>query len=254
MPLTVVNWNVAWGEPEWVRPIILQRIFEHEPEVLCLTETDDGFLNRYGGYTIRPKCDFGPGLDGLRRKVLLWSRTPWESVDQKGAPQLPPGRFVSGTTDTSIGPITLYGVCVPFHNSRIKQGKKSWQDHEGYLDLLADILKNTASAPAIVVGDFNHQIGQRRYPYPPANHRVRPLLASAMDAGSLTIATAALGFHGAKSVRRAIDHIAINHHMCAASLGVISNAVKNPQDLSDHFGVFATLNLQTPQKSNHSKE
>lgn len=245
MSLSVINWNVEWGEPEWVRPIILQRILEHEPEVLCITEADDGFLKQCGGHTINPVDDFGPGRDGLKRKVLLWSRKPWKNVDQQGRSNLPPGRFISGKTETSIGDVTVFGVCIPFHNSRIGQGQKPWQDHEEYLVGLADILTNVNATPAIVVGDFNQQIGQRRYPYPPARHRVRPLLAAAMEAGSLTIATASLGFRGSKSARRTIDHIAINHDLCAESLSVISNSKDKPQDLSDHFGVAATLTTQT---------
>ena len=244
MTLTVVNWNVIWGNPKWVRPIILQRIFEHKPEVICLTEADDGLLAEYGGHAIRPEYHFGQGVDGLKRKVLLWSQNPWASIDLQGDTALPPGRFISGVTETSVGEVTVAGVCIPWGGSRTKRyggDRQEWQDHEQYLDGLGHLLaKNIATQRLIVMGDFNHTIGQDKNPYPPSN-RLREKLAPAMAAGELTIVTAALGFQRKGGIRRAIDHIAISNKMSAVSLGVISNCNDTPDDLSDHFGVFARL-------------
>ena len=51
------------------------------------------------------------GQEG-RRKVLRWSRAPWENVDDVGNESLPPGRFVSGVTQTGVGEVTIIGVCL----------------------------------------------------------------------------------------------------------------------------------------------
>ena len=39
---------------------------------------------------------------------------PWERVDDLGVDSLPPGRFVSGVTRTSLGELTVVGVCIPW--------------------------------------------------------------------------------------------------------------------------------------------
>ena len=43
---------------------------------------------------------------------MLWSREPWHQVDDVGIDSMPPGRFVSGVTLTSMGEGTIIGVCV----------------------------------------------------------------------------------------------------------------------------------------------
>ena len=89
----------------------------------------------------------------------------------------------------------------------------------------------------IVVGDFNQRIGQG------SSTPVR--LRSALErvfAGRLTVATAALGFQG----RRSIDHIALSRDLAVGSLGVISN-VHGETKLSDHFGVVADLHADVVQ-------
>ena len=37
------------------------------------------------------------------RMVLLWSREPWQQVDDVGSDAMPPGKFVSGVTRTPLG-------------------------------------------------------------------------------------------------------------------------------------------------------
>ena len=240
MALTIVNWNVEWGRKR-VRPEIFRRIAAHSPEIVCLTETDDGLLSELGGHAIRPDVAFGSGVDGSRRKVLLWSKKPWTDVDDLGDASLPRGRFVSGVTETSVGGVAVIGVCIPYHGSNVKHGQPAWGDHTRYLDCLVDILRRKRGEPLMVTGDFNQQIGQRTRPYPPTGHPVREKLAAAMDAADLTIATAALGSRARTNVRRAIDHIALSGDLCVESLGVIRNSQDKPADLSDHFGVVASL-------------
>ena len=105
--MTVVNWNVEWATPgSWSRrDEILSRIDREAPDIVCLTESDIRLLAGMPGHTIHSQPDGVKGIDNLR-KVLLWSKEPWEQVDDFGVDSMPPGRFVSGVTRT---PQTLGG-------------------------------------------------------------------------------------------------------------------------------------------------
>ena len=95
MPLSVATWNVEWAAPNSLRTAeILRRIDRHAPEVVCLTETDVGLLSKKG-HTICSQPDYGYTIKEERRKVLLWSREPWDQVDDVGSASMPLGRFVS---------------------------------------------------------------------------------------------------------------------------------------------------------------
>ena len=237
MSLKLLNWNVEWAAPKWKAAELQHRIDQHVAYIICLTETDTERLALpQGGHSICAQGDWGQplrkGQEG-RRKVLLWSREPWDSVDDVGHPSLPPGRFVSGVTQTDIGNVMVIGVCIPYSRSRVgpRWNRKMWQDHEEYLDGLAGLLKQVPRTRLIVVGDFNQRIGQRSS----TPLRLRAALQSALGP-NLSIITAGLGFQG----KRTIDHIALSGDLAAESLGVISN-VHQDGDLSDHFGIVADL-------------
>ena len=239
MPLKLLNWNVEWAEPKWKAAELQRRIGQHTADIICLTETDTARLSLTGGHSICAQDNWGQpfrkGQEG-RRKVLLWSRAPWKAVADVGHESLPPGRFVSGVTQTGVGEVTVIGVCIPWSRSRVGPpwNRKMWQDHEEYLAGLAGLLKRAPKTHLVVVGDFNQRIGQRS----PTPLRLRPALQSAFGP-NLLIATAGLGFQG----RRTIDHIALSQDLAAASLGVISN-VHQDGNLSDHFGVVADLSVR----------
>ena len=136
MPMKLVNWNVEWATPQWKRPKITNRINRHNPEIICLTETDLDLLST-SGHSVYSQPHFGcKKQDGYKRKVLLWSENPWRSVDDLGGNALSPGRFVSGITRTSIGEVMVLGVCIPWSGSRTQihcsPRKKKWQDHEEF--------------------------------------------------------------------------------------------------------------------------
>ena len=236
MSLRVLNWNVEWATPRSRRtPEILSRIHGRTPEVVCLTETHDELLSREG-YVACSQLDYGyPGREG-RRKVMLWSREPWEKVDDVGIESMPPGRFVSGVTQTSLGPVTVIGVCIPWFGSRTEkrrgpERKQRWEDHEQYLAGLTEILGRGTAERLIVMGDFNQVVG-------PGGHaptELRSALLGAFPPG-VTIATSALAFRD----RRSIDHIALSENLAVERVGTISNLYE-PKPLSDHFGVFAEV-------------
>ena len=240
MPLKLLNWNVEWAAAKWKAAELQRRIGQHAADIVCLTETDTARLALPpDGHSICAQANWGQpfrkGQEG-RRKVLLWSRECWKAVDAVGHVSLPPGRFVSGVTQTGVGEVTVIGI--PYSGSRVGPlwNRKMWQDHEEYLAGLAGLLKRASRTRLVVVGDFNQRIGQRSS----TPLRLRAALQSALGP-NLLIATAGLGLQG----RRTIDHIALSQDLAAESLGVISN-VHQDSDLSDHFGVFADLSVRGP--------
>ena len=234
--MKLLNWNVEWASPRSPRRAeILRRINEHDPEIVCLTETHDGLLSQES-HTISSQPDYGYPIKPHRRKVMLWSKEPWEQVDDVGAESMPPGRFVSGVTQTSLGKVTVVGICIPWHASRTEKRrgckrKKLWEDHCRYLTGLTEYLEQAATERLIVTGDFNQVIGTgSRAPL-----ELRSALENAFSQ-RLTIVTSDLSFQG----RKAIDHIALSDDLNFKSLGVVSN-VDGDRNLSDHFGVVADI-------------
>ena len=239
MSLRLVNWNVEWAKPSSPRGAeVLRLVHGHFPGVVCLTETHDGLLSQEG-HTIGSQPDYGYTLKEDRRKVILWSREPWDQVDDVGIDSMPPGRFVSGVTQTSVGEVTVIGICIPWFGSRTEARRKlerkmQWEDHERYLAGLTKVLERASAKRLIVMGDFNQTIGP--------GSRARPQLRLALQEAfppSITIATSTLAFQG----RRSIEHIALSADLAVGSLGVISN-IHEGRKLLDHFGVFADLSAQ----------
>ena len=114
-----------------------------------------------------------------------------------------------------------------------------WEDHEQYLDGLADVLEQTQTKRLIVMGDFNQRLGQGGG----VPTKLRTALQRAIPP-RMTIATSALGFQG----RRSIDHIALSEDLTVESLGVVSN-IDGASKLSDHFGVVAGLSVPEASRS-----
>ena len=240
--MKLVNWNVKWASPRSKYSVeILNRIDRHSPEIVCLTETHSELLK--DGHAISARPDYGYGVRESRRKVLLWSREPWkqEHMDDIGDARMPPGRYISGVTRTSVGEVTVVGLCIPWSGSRAGarysgERRRAWEDHEVYLQHLAGVLSRAPSKLLVVMGDFNQWIGPRR-PRSKAAHRAA-LLQQAIPP-HVTLATSALEYRG----RRTIDHIALSADMAAGSLSVISN-IHGERKLSDHFGVVADVLVQ----------
>ncbi len=237
--MKLVNWNVAWSTPGSRRsPEILRRIEGHDPEIVCLIETDAALLSREG-HMICSREDYGYPIKRGRRKVLLWSRRPWEQVDDLGIDSMPPGRFVSGVTQTSMGEVAVMGICIPWFGSRTEANRKPerkapWEDHEQYLGGLTEVLDRADAKRLIVMGDFNQIVG----PGSLARSELQLALREAFSPG-MEIATSELVFQG----RSNIDHIALSADWVVGSLSVISN-IHEGRKLSDHFGVVADLSAQ----------
>ena len=234
--MRVATWNVQWATPTSRRADeILRRIERHSPEVVCLTEAHVDLLSGQG-HTISSQTDYGYRTKEGRRKVVLWSREPWGQVDDVGPESMPPGRFVAGVTQTSIGKVTVVGVCIPWFGSRTEAGRGSgrrsrWQDHEEYLTSLTEVLAQAPRTRLLVMGDFNQAIGSGGR----APTKLRQALLGAFPP-TASIATSNVAFRG----RSSIDHIALSADLAVASLHVLSND-QDGRDLSDHFGIVAEV-------------
>lgn len=240
--MKVVNWNVQWATPGSARsPEILSRIQRHDPDIVCLTETDADFgLGQ--GHTICALPDYGMGVRGKRRKAVLWSRNPWRPAIGLGCAMLVPGRFVAGTTDTPIGPLTVLGICIPWAGSRTSRFggiQRQWQDHEKYLDGLKRLLAPVNPSRVVLVGDFNQRLGGRSNVPLRLREKLRQALSTAM-----TVTTADTEFAG----RRTIDHIVVSDDLMAAAVDTIDNW-DGDRRLSDHFGVVADLSVRDAQQN-----
>ena len=170
---------------------------------------------------------------------MLWSREPWEQVDDVGIDSMPPGRFVSGVTQTSLGALTVVGVCIPWFGSRTEpsrrlERKMRWEDHEQYLAGLTEVLAGAPAKRLVVTGDFNQIIG----PGSRAPAKLQAALRAAFPSG-MTIVTSDLAFRGRKS----IDHVVLSADLAAESVDTVSND-HDGRRLSDHFGVTVDVSAR----------
>ncbi len=236
MPIRVATWNVAWATPTSRRtPEIHRRLNDLAPDVVCVTEANNKLLSK-DGHAICSQPGYGYPFKAGRRKVVLWSRETWQQVDDVGNDSLPPGRFVSGVTQTPLGKITVAGICIPWFGSRTEpnrllERKERWEDHEQYLAGLAEILSRAPAERLIMMGDFNQIIGQGSR----APRNLQLTLKDAFPPG-MTIVSSEIAFEGRKS----IDHIVLSRDLAVGSIEAISN-VREGKKLSDHFGVSANL-------------
>jgi endonuclease/exonuclease/phosphatase family metal-dependent hydrolase len=231
--LKVGTWNVAWRIPSSAAAATMrERLFASDLDVACLTEAAADFLDG-NGHVETSSADYGYPLLGNRRKVLLWSKQPWEDVDILGDPHMPPGRFIAGRTQTAMGPVLFIGVCIPWsaaHVSTGRQDRTRWEDHLAYLSGLECYLSRQ-EGPFVVLGDFNQAIPRRRAP----RHVFNALQAAVL--GKVNVFTAdEIEGHG-----YAIDHVCGSGGFECEWVSGLSAFDAAGKRLSDHFGL--TVNL-----------
>ncbi|WP_227340272.1 endonuclease/exonuclease/phosphatase family protein [Sphingopyxis sp. P8] len=236
----VGTWNVAWRQPTSLAGKTMRdRLLASDPEVLCITEADADFM-RGSGHVICADADYGYPLIRNRRKVLLWSRQPWQAVDRVGDEILPPGRFISGCTETSAGLLRFVGVCIPWaaaHVSTGRRDRKRWDEHLAYISGLGCHL-DRLEEPFVVMGDFNQAIPKRTAPARVYEALCRSVLeqANVFTTGKIE----GCGF--------AIDHIAGSQGISCKKVGGLSAASPNGTKLSDHFGMWAELSIANSEE------
>jgi endonuclease/exonuclease/phosphatase family metal-dependent hydrolase len=222
----IATWNLEWSIPGTGRDDRIRGVLEHlEVEVLVLTEASTETVPP-DGYVVSAHGDWGynPKIDS-HRKVFMWSRQPWTQVDTVGSDEMPAGRFVAATTQTSIGSIEVIGVCIPWKDAHVRTGaknKKPWEDHLAFLSGLQGHL-STRTGPLILAGDFNQRIPSRGAP---------PIVAQSLNdaLGGLVVATETRGQHAL------IDHVAHTRDLDCKIIQLLANADSLGR-LSDHTGV-----------------
>ena len=240
------TWNTEWAKPGSVKGERVGALLaEPDCDILCVTEGYAKLLPA-AGHTIDAGSDWGYAAEEGRRKVLLWSKKPWSGPWSEIGPArsdwFPSGRIVGGTTQTKAGPLMVIGVCIPWADAHVRTGRKDrvrWEDHERWLVGFEYWCRRRTIERTIVLGDFNQRI-----PRPPKSwvpKWVYDLLRSTFE--ELTFATAGK-LEGAPGSGLAIDHIAHSPDMALVSdIGNWPKRDDQSKPLSDHFGVWAELDL-----------
>ena len=168
----VGTWNVWWAKRDHKRgPSVADVLAAPDCDILCVTEVGAANVLPEGGNMIDAGTDWGypiPRASPGRRKVLLWSKRPWTPVFDPLQAQLPGGRLVGGATETPIGKITVVGVCIPWRDAHVNDGRRDrvrWQDHVNWLTGFARSSFAGGGLRTIVLGDFNQRIPRKHTPY-----------------------------------------------------------------------------------------
>ena len=230
-----LNWNIRWADAVSPRgELICAKLEKLNLDVVCFTEATLSMVPD-SGYSIISGPDYGYPANGSRRKVILWSRTPWADVDVLGADSMPSGRFASGVTEG----IRFIGICIPWRDAHVRTGRRDrtpWQDHLTYLSGLASVLIRYGSSgrPLCVIGDYNQSIPRVSQPLHVADALVNIL------GDRLIVATASKHDHEGKPF---IDHYAHTDGISIQISEVIPKIAGNGIALSDHVGVVASITV-----------
>ncbi len=229
--MRIVNWNIERHAPAtWQAKSLLAEIAGLGPDVLCLTEAWEGSAADLGGYAISAPGALWSTEDENERKVLLWSKHPWQDVETIDALEVT-GSAITGLTVVGETRLRVTGLCIPYHfASPIGQEPRArpWSQHERFLEDLAPRIRQWRDeGPVIVVGDFNQFM-----PHAWGPKRSHALMEKTL-AGFSFVTTGDIEGVGA----RAIDHVAIAGNLEATRVFGRPAASEDGRRRSDHFGV-----------------
>jgi endonuclease/exonuclease/phosphatase family metal-dependent hydrolase len=236
--LSIGIWNTQWkASSSLAGRAMTQLLLSQSPDIVCITE---GHLDQMppDWHSCSSASDFGYPLNvQSQRKVVMFSRNPWRDIDSLGSIDLPPGRFVSATTDTKVGPIHCVGVCVPWHGAHVSTGRRNrslWQDHKSFLRALR-VIREQLPRNAVVFGDFNQRQPRHRQPV-----EVEQLLLEAIGEEFKIVTSGKIPN---------VDELSIDHLACRPSLELrwLIGLPKTSSSiaLSDHFGLSICLEPAT---------
>lgn len=231
------TWNTEFKKPNTPKgEIIGEKLAATDCDILCVTEGYAGILPS-GGHVIDAGQDWGYRIVKGRRKVLLWSKRPWTPhTHALGSEEIPKGRFVAGTTETTSGVgLTIVGACIPWSHSHVSTGTKNrrpWEDHEAWLAGFEKIRYRFPASRCVVLGDFNQKIPRTWAP-----RRVFGSLKQAFKGFEFATEGVLPGD------LRAIDHIAHTPDLKPRSIEIWHKECADGTNLSDHFGVWGDFNL-----------
>ena len=209
----------------------LDYVFGLAAEVIVLTEARTT-TPAFDGHLVFSEPSSASRFEPDERNVVVWSKNPIEPaafdspIDRR--------RFVAARTETTIGPILILGVCIPWHMAEATKWasmkRKPWELHREFLVYLGDLMSDL-DEPFIVAGDFNQRIPRQKS----GNKESAELLAQTFS--ELDIVTAGT-LPGCE--KPGIDHIAISSHLQAARVqGWPKDVTENV--VTDHDGSFADL-------------
>jgi len=236
MTARIITWNLERKRPDTPRgEEAIDHLFSLNPDVMVLTEARTTFSER-GGYALWCEPPRGTRFDEDERKVVIWSKQPWSSIDRVGAEGLDDARFIAATTQTPIGPVRVLGVCIPWHMAEVQyaigEKHKPWELHIRFLKILAALVVD-AQIPTIVAGDFNQRIPRARGGNIVAAEAIEDTFASMHIATRNEVPGTS---------RQGIDHIALSRHLQATNVWGWSNA-PNGNRLSDHDGAGVDVGM-----------
>ncbi len=229
---TCLTWNLEWAAPSSKRGKLIQEtILRLNPDVACYTEIMSGFAPR--GFAIEADSDYGYNNSGKKRKVSLWSRTPWADVDTFGDFDLPAGRIISGVSQG----IRFVGVCIPWKDAHVRTGRQDrepWEDHLAYCRGLGSVLERLVKRdePVCILGDFNQRIPRVAQP-----EFVEKALLRAI-AQDFQVATEGMKDPEDKDL---IDHVAGSPDLEVCVNQIIPRFGPDGTRLSDHVGILVEL-------------
>ena len=228
-----LTWNIEWATARSAKGKRIKELVEEvDPDVLCFTEATLGMVPA-NGHLIESNPDYGYPNPGDRRKVILWSKQPWQEVDAVGSESLPGGRFISGI----IRGIRFVGVCIPWFDAHVRTGRKDrtrWEDHLRYIDAFSPLAKAycDGALPVCVTGDFNQRIPRSRQPLEVAQ-RLMDIFDSRWE-----FATAGISDDKGHQL---IDHITTCGQITACVDEIIPKKSPAGLPLSDHVGVVSSI-------------
>ena len=233
--IRIATWNLKWADPKTDRGLACEdKLKQLDADFICLTEAFENSFATFGGHSVGSDPDYGYTLRPNRRKVVIWSRWPFASVDRLGSEHLPSGRYVAATIDSPI-PLELIGVCIPWKCAHVNGGRRDrgeWEDHVRFLSGLSTMNGFVdGDAISVVLGDFNQRM-TGKYVRRNVSEKLKDVFRS------FEITTAELRDAEDKA---GIDHIAIRGTSATTAKGIISRFDVDGNELSDHFGVWCDV-------------
>ena len=231
--MKLLLWNTAWASPRSSKGEYYKKFAtSNEVDLICYTEVMQG-LHPESGHLIESNADYGYENTKGKRKVSLWSSSPWEQVDDLGSEHLPGGRFISGISHG----IRFVGVCIPWKDAHVRSGRKDrevWEDHISYLAALKDIVNGylKENYSVCILGDYNQRIPRNRQPEHIYN-QLYDLLSPDFETSTSGILD--------PSGKLLIDHISTARGLAVNIKAIHPKKSENGLNLSDHVGIVAEL-------------
>ncbi|MFN3217664.1 MAG: endonuclease/exonuclease/phosphatase family protein [Acidimicrobiales bacterium] len=230
--LRIATWNLEWATPGSDRHTrAIEHLAQFDADIVVTTEDSLHDWSEYP-HRIDGGPDWGYPIRGARRKVIAWSRTPWEGVTEL-AERATHGRFVQGTTNVRGRKVQVLAVCIPWRNAHVKggrTGREPWGEHVEFCEALGPAVAEAGGGPVIVAGDFNQRIPRVNQPR---------AVADALGAALVPLRVATADEH---AVGRLIDHVAVSADFAVVDVEAWTNVVDGRR-ISDHSGVVVTVDL-----------